>query len=207
MYTLNKNFPQNSLIVPPLSRLSVLEDIKSLQNFPVSCQFGVFLQNLQPRGSEVASPKWFSLTDYTNSACTSLALEGPTEPGQWVKQPSLPDLGQHSRFLGSPTMTSQCQLAVIIEKITSPAYHLFIIFLKKGCDVRYQVQNKWLFEVPINMSKWALASRFSQHPSVSTYYRAFLIGLPCPLLWTPWLQSKNLIIYKNEYLLLFLNGL
>jgi len=46
--------------------------------------------------------------------------------------------------------------------------------------VRSQIWDKWLIEVPINISK-CLAARFSQHPSIPTCYRALLAGIPCPL--------------------------
>lgn len=44
--------------------------------------------------------------------------------------------------------------------------------------VRSQTQNKWLAEIPRNMSEWVLTARLPQHPSVSTCYRALLASTP-----------------------------
>lgn len=44
--------------------------------------------------------------------------------------------------------------------------------------VRSQTQNKWLAEIPLNISEWVLTASLPQHPSVSTCYRALLASTP-----------------------------
>lgn len=57
--------------------------------------------------------------------------------------------------------------------LTLPPYTLYYMLSSKSLvfifetilrSVRFQNQGKWLTEVPINISKLTLATRFSQHP-------------------------------------------
>jgi hypothetical protein len=47
--------------------------------------------------------------------------------------------------------------------------------------VRFPVKDKWLNEVLTDISKWTLATRFSQHSSVPTCYKVLLVDMSCAL--------------------------
>lgn len=62
------------------------------------------------------------------------------------------------------------------------------IKLKGNPRVRSQTWDRRLTEVPINISKWTLTARFSQHPSVSMCYRILMAGIAHPL---PLIPANN----------------